>query len=334
VPDLVSAIEAVLRDDPRSFGFFQAVRLLEQVRPARAPVGGFHDPQDEVARFAVPPFIHFPASEIHELELRDDAPSRMSVNFMGLTGPLGVLPHYYTLLVSERVSARDRGLRDFLDIFHHRIISLFYRAWKKNRLSAGYEKGGRDLITQHLYDLIGIGLPGQQGRFAVPDEVLLFYAGLLAPHQRSAVGLDQLIEDYFDVPVEVVQFVGDWYSLAVTSQTRVGEDDPAARLGEGAVVGDEIWDQQAKIRVRIGPLSRRQYDDFLPSGDAHEPLRALVRLYCNDSFDVEIQLVLAQDDVPGCVVGADGVDAARLGWSSWVRTRAFDRDADDGILRI
>ncbi len=218
----LEALEEALRRDPHSFGFFQAIRLLERLYPERGRVGYFGDPADEVARFAVPHFISFPASEIHELELGDGEPARMTVNFLGLTGPLGVLPFAYTLLVAERLAARDRALKDFLDIFHHRIISLFYRAWEKSRFVAAYGKGERDRITEHLFDLIGLGLAGQQGRMAVPDEGLVFYAGLLAPQQRSAVGLQQLLEDYFDVNVEIEQFVGSWYPLSADTQCRVG----------------------------------------------------------------------------------------------------------------
>jgi type VI secretion system protein ImpH len=323
-----------LRDEPRAFGFFQAVRLLQRLWPGRKAVGRFADPAEEVVRFDVAPFIHFPASEIHELEIDDDGPARMTVNFMGLTGPLGVLPFYYTLLVGDRVAARDRTIKDFLDIFHHRIVSLFYRAWEKNRLAAGYEKGDDDRITDHLHDLIGLGLPEQRRRLAVPDEALLFYAGLLAPQQRSAVGLDMMLEDYFGVPVEVEQFVGGWYPLATSSQTSVGEAEASSRLGDGAVVGDEIWDQQARVRVKVGPLSRERYDEFLPTGSAHEALRALVRFYCNDQFDIEVQLILDRDEVPACVIGATDDDAVPLGWSTWIKTTPFDRDADEAVLKI
>jgi type VI secretion system protein ImpH len=328
------ALEADLRRRPRSFGFFQAVRLLQRLMPGRAGVGRFVDPDDEVVRFDVAPFIAFPASEIDDLELPDSGPARMTVNFMGLTGPLGVLPFDYTQLVAQRAAVRDRALKDFLDIFHHRIVSLFYRAWEKNRLAASRERGATDLISAHLADLIGVGLGSQKNRLSVPDDALLFYAGLLAPQQRSAVGLQQLLEDYFDVPVEIEQFVGGWYPLAADSQTHVGDTEPSTRLGEGAVAGDEIWDQQARIRIRVGPLTREQYEEFLPAGTAHDALRDLLRFYCNDQFDFEIQLVLAKDEVPACVIGVEDELAQPLGLSTWIRTAPFERDADEAVLSI
>lgn len=330
------ALKALLLEDPTAFEFFQAVRLLERLRPDRAGVGGFAHPAEEVVHFGVPPSIAFPPSDIAALEMPDDGPARMSVTFMGLTGPDGVLPHHYTLQVADRVRARDRTLRDFLDLFHHRIVSLFYRAWRKLRFTAAYEAERRDRVTEHLLDLVGLGLDPLRHRTVVPDESLLFYTGLLAPQRRSAVGLQQLLSDFFTVPVEVQQFVGGWYPLAESTQCSVGEGaDASGQLGLGAVAGDEIWDPQARVRVRVGPLTRTQYDPFLPGGSAHAALATLVRFYSHDQFDFEIQLVLARDEVPACVLGAEAEAPAPLGWCTWVRSApSFARDADETILTL
>ncbi|MGD2152999.1 MAG: type VI secretion system baseplate subunit TssG [Gemmatimonadales bacterium] len=335
VPVNLAELLAELAEQPRSFSFFQAVRLLGRLFHERAQVGGFGDPDGEVARFTVAPSIAFPASEIQDMQLRPGEPAQMTVNFMGLTGPLGVLPHCYTLQVADRVAARDRALKDFLDIFHHRIISLFYRAWERSRFTVTYERVKKDRITEHLLDLIGLGLSSYQNRMAVADEVLLFYSGLLAPERRSAIGLEQLLEDYFQVPVEVEQFVGGWYPLSTETQTSVGDETiGSTQLGLGAVVGDEIWDQQARVRIKIGPLTREQYDRFLPTGSAYQPLRDLTRFYCEDRFDFEVQLVMAGDEVPGFIIGADEEAALPLGWSTWIRTVPFERDADEAVLRL
>jgi type VI secretion system protein ImpH len=332
--DGLSHIEAALRHDPHSFSFFQAVRVLERLRPGHAAPGQFVDPATEFVRFGAHASIAFPPSEIQELDLPEDEhePARMTVNFMGVTGPLGVLPHQYTLLLRERQRAKDGAAAAFLDLFHHRIISLFYRAWEKHRFTLAAEKDGEDPLRDHLLDLVGMGLPSQRQQLPIEDEALIHFGSLLGPQQRSAVALEQLIEDFFDVPVAVEQFVGGWYPLPRHDLTAVGEENGAStRLGMGAVAGDEIWDQQARVRVRLGPLSREQFDAFLPTGSAHEPLRALLRFFSHDQFDFEAQLVLAQDQVPGLVLG----DADQpLGWGTWVRTRPSSRDADETILTL
>ena len=134
-----SEIAEKLRREPFSFDFFQAVRLLERFFPERTSVGKFTHPENEVARFGVHPSLAFPASQIQSMDWpgedpngedgpHEDGPEKpvhMTVNFMGLTGPQGVLPNPYTTLLIERLRFNDSAPRDFLDIFNHRIISLF-----------------------------------------------------------------------------------------------------------------------------------------------------------------------------------------------------------------
>jgi len=325
--------------NPTAYEFFQAVRLLGLWSPERRQVGDFSDPTDEAVRFSVAASLGFPASEIQAAEELPDGRLRLTVNFMGLTGPQGVLPYQYTLLVGERVQRRDRGLRDFLDIFHHRILSLFYRAWEKSHFPVAYERDGRDPVTRHVRDLVGLAAEPPADASAEPPardaSALLFYAGLLLPQQRSALGLEQMIEGVFDVPVEVEQFVGEWYTPMGETQCVVSDDERAAgQLGRGALVGDAVWDRQAKIRVRLGPLSRARYEEFLPGGRAHEELRQLTRFYGGEALEFGVQLVLARDEVPPCVLGADDGDGLLLGWSTWVRTGPPTRDPDDTILTL
>jgi type VI secretion system protein ImpH len=324
-----------LTAEPYSFQFFQAVRLLGRLLAGRQAVGRFHQPSTEVVRFSACASLSFPASEIHSLEWREDGPPLMSVNFMGLTGPAGVLPLYYTELVMDRLRARDTAMRDFLDIFNHRSIALFYQAWRKHRLPVIYEEGSPGGCTDPLLAVAGLGTPGLRKRQAVQDEALVFYGGLLGPQPRSAAGLGQLLADYFDVPVEIEQFVGAWRSLDRSTQTRFQDSGVLSeQLGGGAVIGDEVWDIQSGVRIRLGPLPMDRYLDFLPSGTAYEPLRALARFYAGDKLDFEVQLILKREEVPCCVLGAEGKQAPRLGWVTWARSVPMSRDPADTVLRL
>ncbi len=331
---VTTPVEAALRDDATSFDFFEAVRQLERLRPGRTPLGQSLDPAGEAIRFSAHPSIAFPPSDIRSLDLGGDGPARMSVNFMGLVGPAGVLPYQYSLLVLERASARDTALRDFLDDFHHRLISLFYRAWEKHRFTVAYEKG-EDRLGAHVLDLVGVGLAPQQGSLPFPGDALVYYAGLLVGESRSAVALEQLLQDYFGVPAEVEQFVGDWYPVAQRDQCELGEEEAmSGQLGVGTVTGDEIWDQQCKVRIRLGPLPRSRFDEFLPGGKGHGRLKELVRFFGRDEYDFELQLILARDDVPGLVLGGDTGAGAPLGWTTWIRSTPFARDPDDTLLAL
>jgi type VI secretion system protein ImpH len=326
---------ATLARNATAYEFFQAVRLLGLMSPDRRPVGEFGDPADEAVRFSVAASLAFPASEILSVEELPGGTLRMTVNFMGLTGPQGVLPYHYTQLVADRLQRRDRGLRDFLDIFNHRILSLFYRSWEKSHFPVAYERSGSDPITQHVRDLVGIGGEPSAEAPARYRNALLYFAGLLLPQARSALGLEQLLEGVFDVPVEVEQFVGEWYTPVGETQCLVSDDErTAGRLGHGALVGDAVWDRQAKLRLRLGPLPRARYQEFLPGGTAHEELRQLTRFYGGEALEFGVQLVLARDDVPACVLGAEDGDGLRLGWSTWIRTGPPTRDPDDTILTL
>jgi type VI secretion system protein ImpH len=328
-------IKDALREKPFAFNFFQAVRLLSRLLPGRKPVGRFSDPGTEAVRFGAAPELGFPSSQIASLDLPAEGQPQMNVNFMGLTGPQGVLPLYYTALLRERLRARDSSMRSFFDIFNHRAISLFYRAWEKHHFTVGYESNERDPLSPHLMDLLGLGIPGLACRQAVADEALLFRCGLLGTHARSAAGLRALLMDYFDVPVEIEQFIGRWHSIDKDTQcclSDAGAD--SEKLGVGTVVGDEIWDQQSGIRIRLGPLTLEQYLQFLPDGAAHQPLRALVRFFAGNEFDFEVQLVLKREETPPCELGGDSPTAPRLGWMTWARTAPLSRDPDDTILQI
>lgn len=323
-----------LEREPYTFDFFQAVRLLARMSPSRQVVGRFSRPAEEVARFGANPDVTFPPSEINSIALSPGGPALVRVNFMGLTGPLGVLPLTYSQLVMERVRARDYTIRDFFDIFNHRMISLFCQAWEKYRFSIPYERGERDRFSYRVLALLGLGTPGLQQREMVPDDSLLFYSGLLSMHARSATGLRQLLADYFGVEVEIDQFVGAWYPVDPDSQCSLDESDrDEERLGFGCVVGDEIWDQQSRVRIRMGPLTLAQYLDFLPGGSAWREVRSLAGFFAGSEYDMELQLVLRRGEVPDCELHP-AETAPRLGWTSWVKNAPFTRDPGETILEL
>jgi type VI secretion system protein ImpH len=303
--------------------------------PDRLPVGRSARPAEEVAHFSVHQSLAFPASQIQALEFADGRPANMTVNFMGLTGPLGVLPHWYTILIAERLRNGDPTMRDFLDIINHRFVSFFYKAWEKYRAGLDYERGEPDRLSQAILDLIGMGTEGLEAPKSIVSEAFLFFSGLLAQRPRSALALQLTLEEYFGVPVEVEQFYGSWFSL--DSETLCRPDEFATQseqLGLGAVVGDQVWDPQARVRIKLGPLTLAQYSEFLPEQPAYQALRDWTRFFANDEIDFEVQLILKQNDVPSCELGMEGETAPKLGWVSWLRSKPIERNPADTILRL
>lgn len=332
----VAAAEAArrLESEAGAFDLLQAVLLLERLAPERARVGGDAGPSDEVVRFSAHASLAFPTGDIRSLELDPDGPARMEVNFMGLVGPNGVLPHHYTQLVATTRRERDGALGDFLDILQHRLISLFYRAWLRLHPAGAAASDRRDPVASHLLDIAGLDLAELGREHAFDVDRLIPLVGLLAPQPRSALALRRLLAAYFGVPVEVEQFVGSWARLRPSDLCAVGEEDEATVLGLGAVVGDEVWDPQSRVRVRLGPLPREDFERFLPGGEDHAALRDLARLFGHDQYDVEVQLVLEREDVPSVVLGDADRGEHALGWSTWLRTAPMDRDPDEALFTL
>jgi type VI secretion system protein ImpH len=350
-----------LFQEPHRFDFFQAVRLLERLaheqtrhdpRRQRQPVGQDQLPEREVVRFRTLPSLSFPASAVSQIrppERRAGAPNaepsppEMVVTFLGLVGAAGVLPYHYTALLRRRMRLKDQALRDFLDLFHHRLLSLFYRAWEKYRLPVNYERfqlggtrAGEDAISQGLYCLVGLGTGGLRGRLAFDDEAFLFYAGHFAHAPRSAVALECLLEDYFEMPIRVQQLQGQWLALEREDQALLPDaEHPRGcnnRLGLDLVVGERVWEVQSKFRLRVGPLTYRQFRALMPNGDGLRPLCQLARTYAGAEFDFDVQGVLAAAEVPWCRLGSANDDGAYLGWNTWVRCEAFAHSAEDAVF--
>lgn len=327
----------LLFDDSYRFSFFQAVRLLERIYPERQPIGRDGDaPAREVARFRTRPSLAFPASEIYQITrptIAEDepAPPEMIVTFLGLTGPLGLLPHHYTELVAERVRYKDTALGDFLDLFNHRMISLFYRAWEKYRFPIAYERGELDRFTEYLFDLIGMGTKGLRGnRLEMPDQGLLFYGGLVAQHPHSASAVEAIVGDYFNVPAHVGQFAGQWLKLDDENFSRLGVAN--SQLGISAIAGTRVWDDQSRFRINLGPLRLDEFKAFLPVGSAFKPVMGLVRFLVGKEFDFDIRLVLKAEEVPDCKLGTRAAEQPMLGWTTWLNTRGFTKDDSQVVL--
>jgi len=328
------SIADLLFQRPYEFDFFQAVRLIGLCHPNRLLLSALGKSHAEVVRFRTLLSMNFPPSAIHDI--KDGDPIDVTVAFMGMTGPQGVLPSHYTEFLICRAFERDKAAADFLDLFNHRFIAFFYQAWAKHNLAAAYEHE-RNLtlpsrgLNQYLFDLIGMGTKGLLKRLEVPDEGLLLYGGLIAQYPHNASALRGLLEDYFQVPTEVKQLVGKWISLEKTDLSYLSPEGLHNKLGFGAIAGDQVWNQQAGFVVQLGPLPYRRFLDFLPGTLALRKLTNLVRYFVGQALDFEVELILLAKEVPLCQV-SDDADSPRLGLSTWLRTDAFDHDTHDTIL--
>ncbi len=325
-----------LIDEPFKFEFFQAVRLLERIFPERSAVTRSVSPQNEVVRFRSNASLRFPPSEIFEIrtvsdEFSDKEKLEMFVNFMGMLGIVGVLPTTYTELAVDRARYGDTSLWAFLDIFTHRMVSMFFRAWEKYRFPVQYERGNDD-FTAFLFDFVGLGTQGLRGKMNLDEEGLLPYSGLIIQKPHSVVALEQMIADYFRVKAKIEQFSGQWITLDDESITRLGEANSA--LGTTTIIGTKIWDYQSKFRIVLGALKFNEFQAFLPVGTAYKPLLAIVRFMINQEVDFDVQLKLKAKEVPSTILTTRAKRRPMIGWTSFLKTKPFTQDDEQVILQI
>lgn len=339
------------------------------------PVGGDGDPRQEFVRFTAHPSLRFPAGDIHRVEAAAGAESdrptqpRMSVDFLGLVGPNGALPQHYTSLILSRMREHDSAFRDFLDLFHHRSISLFYRAWKKYRLpfqyeshplpgdfgkppGSGDERDRVDLVTLCLYALTGLGTDGLRGRRTFDDRVSLFFSGTFSRQSRPALELERMLAAQMSVPVRVAQFFGRWLTLGDNELSRLAggarEAERYNRLGVNVVIGQRIHDVQSSFRLVLGPMSYRQFRRFTPLGEHLRPVCEFTRSFVGPEFEFDVQVILAPRQVPECRLDSTAMDGPldgcgpshpsgdgpRLGWNTWLRTTDIERETSDAVFLL
>lgn len=320
-----------LRDAPGHFEFFQAVRLLRRIDGRRQSIGRDADPADECVRLCVEPSFSFPTSDLVRIEpgARAGDPPRLFVSFFGVTTPsdFGSLPTPYVQLVLARDREKDGALREFLDLFHHRMLSLFHRAYERMQPVLSEESDAESYFVRALKGILGIAEPGLSGRMSIPDRALFSRAGLLATAPVSSVSLEQLLRSYLGTRAQVEQFVVKWAPLQEADQNRLGAAN--STLGDDLCVGAMVPLMQDHFRVRLGPMHWAEYRAMLPDRDALVATLDLVRLAVGPDKSFEVVLVLLRDEVPELELAtAPGIEC-RLGWSSWISSRPRARDAAD-----
>ncbi|HEY0658283.1 MAG TPA: type VI secretion system baseplate subunit TssG, partial [Pyrinomonadaceae bacterium] len=221
-------------------------------------------------------------------------------------------------------------LWSFLDIFSHRAISMFFRAWEKYRFPVQYERGNDD-FTAYLFDFLGLGTNGLRGRMNLDDENLLPFGGLILQKPHSTSALEQILADYFRVTAKIQQFSGQWLSLDEESITRLGKANSS--LGVTAIAGTRVWDYQSKFRVVLGSLKFTEFQAFLPNGTAYKPMLSITRFMTGEELDFEVQLKLKAKEVPSTILTTRAKRRPMLGWTSFLKTKPFKQDDEQVILQ-
>jgi len=324
------AAKAELMARLHQFDFFPALRLLENLHPELPRIGRAARPSREPVRLGQQPSLGFATSSLAAYtEGVDELPDRLDVLFFGMFGPNGPLPLHLTEYAFERErQERDPTFRRFADVFHHRMLALFYRAWADAQPAVSLDRRDDDRFFNYVGSLIGLGLESARDHDALPDYARLNLAGLLSMQNRPAEGLQRALEHFLAVPVTLEEFVGEWLQLPETNLLKLGRSEQSGLLGVTTTAGARTWYCQSKFRIVCGPLDIASFRRLLPNSDSLPRLQGLVRMFAGDELQWELGLVLKRDDVPKMQLGRAG----ELGWTSWLGERRSVRDADDVVV--
>jgi type VI secretion system protein ImpH len=321
------AFFAALADAPYRHDFYQTLRRLECLYDTKPRWGEALRPIDEPVRLGQDPDLSFAPAPLASFSANDGEAPRLQVRLFGLFGPNGPMPLHVTEYVRDRLRlAGDPTLSRFFDLFHHRFLALFYRAWAQAQPHVSRDRPKADRFTVYVGSFLGMAPGTSRDRDALPDLAKFFHAGALIRHARDVEGLTHILEHFFHVPVRIEEFVGHWMRLKVAERSALGHE--GAALGVGAVLGSRVWDRQHKFRVHLGPLTLAQYEDFLPGRSRLRKLVDWVRLYLSFELDWDVRLVLERSEVPKLTLGA----GQRLGWTTWLGQRRAAGAADDLCL--
>jgi type VI secretion system protein ImpH len=319
-----------LAAQPHAYGFYAAVRLLQAAAPNHPRIGTSESPARDPVRFAQSPALDFAPSTLEAVQQRHPGrPPTLYSRHFGLFGPNGPLPLCLTEYAHGRILHHgDATFAAFCNVFHHRLLSFFFRAWAEANKSVDYDRPDDSAWSYYVGSLIGLGLESLLDREEVPDRAKFYFAGHLARQSRNPEGLESILQEFFGVPTQLETFVGKWIDLPTESICRIGRTRATGLLGSSVIAGSRFWTRQLHFRIRMGAMNYHDYERLLPSGASFARLRDWVRLYVGEHYSWDLQLLLAREEVPSAQLGKSG----RLGWTTWLKTQPLKRDADDLVL--
>ncbi len=329
-PDLNALINMKVTEETYAFNFFQLLRMIECADDKKPRIGMARRLSDEIFRLSQEPGMSFESASLTAFKPGGKGvPHRLRVRLLGMLGPNGPLPLHLTDYIYKRqLHQKDFTLARFLDIFNHRMLALFYRAWAINQPVVSFDRRKSDRFSTYIGSLGGLGMPAFKNRDEIPDLAKLYFIGRLSCQTKCPEGLAAIVSDYFKMSAHIKEFIGQWLKLPKNQICRLGIEPENGILGESTVIGKSVWGCQHKFRLMMGPVGIRDYTSLLPTGKIIHSLIAMVRNYIGDELAWDMNLILKKEEVPAVRLNGK----FHLGWTSWLGKRASQKDADDLIL--
>ncbi len=319
-----------LYQEGHRFDLYQAIRILERNAGSGIVPGESANSREEPVRLASHISLAFPPNDIDRIEPPSDALGQPTLyaNTLSLAGAHGPLPPPYSELLFDGNRRGDTAFNSFLDLFHHRLLAILYRQRKHLRIGMEVDAPWRGRFAERLFALMGMGTGGTRGRMAIADHRLLHYAALLTPQIRNLGALEQLVGDFFQIPVTTRPLEGGWDPLPESVYCRLGSGQAA--LGENTVLGKRVWNQQGRFSLLLGPIDGAKSSDFLPGGEAFSHTCEVTRFYIGDEIDFDLELQLERSSVPVATL-TSRAEGTLLGWSSWL---GREPRSTPGVVRL
>ena len=283
------------------YQLFQLLRLLEAQHPDAPELGGAGPARDEKIRLRPSTELGFPYTETvgQKTERHPDGTLRtvVTANITGLYGVGSPLPRSYAHQILLDQDDRPQQ-RDFLDLIHHRVLSLWYRAFRRQRYEQSFDDEGRDPLSRALLDFLGIPESATAEELGCEPLRLLRYLGLLLARTRTAAGLTEILSQELELPLRVESAPLRLITLPKEQWPRLTQDPrERAALGRDLVIGSRHLDRMTSLRLHIGPVSYKTLLELWPGAPLHRRLGALARFYLRQPLELTLHVQVPRSEV-------------------------------------
>ena len=337
-PDAPSPLRALLdeaHEQPWRYDSRWLLRAIDRANhegdPTSPRLGHSRSPREDPVRLGQSPDLAFSVVAVESCEVPTEArPARIRTRGFGLLGPNGPMPLFLSEHICRQRARGDTAWQGFLDAIEHRLLTLFHRAWAMHQPVVQHDRPDTDRLLHYVLCLCGLGLPSLRERDDLPDESKAYFSGRLVPRVCSPDAIESVLRASFSIDTVVLCFQGEWIDLPESSHLRLGESETTGALGQTTVVGERQWSIQQRFRIRMGPMGLDDYRRLLPEDPSNSftRLRSWVRLLAGMGMSWDLQLVLRKQDAPPTQLGT----GSRLGWTTWIRAAAPEKDLDDLVL--
>lgn len=301
--------------------FYRLCQLLEQSQPDTPVMGSTWQVRQEPVRFRPHPGMGFPASEIKAYEPAEQPhlPATVRITFMGLYGVTSPLPTHYVNDIAQQREGHE-VTADFLDIFNHRLITQYYRIWRKYSYPATFEAGGKDKTSQYLLGLIGLGGDGCMASATAPLSRFLALLPVMLLPGRTAEGMASLV-NLLAPGTQAKIWHHDKKRVRLSSPLALSTRHPVTLVNR-PVMGNYATDVNSQVLMQLSTSGFDEVQGWLPDGELYADLMALLHVYLGSRLDVRLQLCVNSNLLPQAVMSCKPTPGAgQLGRTAVMRFR-------------